>query len=147
MRSRVPAVAVVAAVIAGVSWACEPARSATNPIPPPGFNTPASTRAAPDPLRRDTLLPTDYAGLLTGSLDMTALLGQPIGSLDAHAIVGLPSASVGQLERLSCTYTLAGHNRPILVTEYTGATSTSPTYCTANADSDAGRDGRSACEP
>jgi hypothetical protein len=49
---------------------------------------------------------------------MTALLGQPIGSLDAYAIVGLPSASVGQLERLSCTYTLPGHNRPILVTQY-----------------------------
>jgi hypothetical protein len=37
----VAAVAVVAAVIAAVSWAGEPAPGATNPIPPPGFSTPA----------------------------------------------------------------------------------------------------------
>jgi hypothetical protein len=118
----VAALAVTTVMITGVNWACKPAPSDTDPVPLPEFNAPATARAAPDPLRRDTLLPTSCADLLTGSPDLTALLGQPIDSLDAHPIVGLPSASVGQLERLTCTYTQAGHNHPILVLTVAGFT-------------------------
>jgi hypothetical protein len=118
----VAALAVTTTMIIGVSWAWKPAPSVTDPVPLPGFTAPASARAAPDPLRRDTLLPTSCADLFNGSPDITALLGQPIDSLDAHPIVGLPSASVGQLERLTCTYTQAGHNQPILVLTVAGFT-------------------------
>jgi hypothetical protein len=118
----VAALAVTAMMITGVNWAYKPAPRVTDPIPLPGFTAPATARAAPDPLRRDTLLPTSCADLLTGSPDLTALLGQPIDSLDAHPIVGLPSASVGQLERLTCTYTQTGHNQPILVLTMAGFT-------------------------
>jgi hypothetical protein len=98
------------------------ALAVTEPVPLPEFNAPATARAGPDPLRRDTLLPTSCADLFTGSPDLTALLGQPTDSLDAHPIVGLPSASVGQLERLTCTYTQTGHNHPILVLTMAGFT-------------------------
>jgi hypothetical protein len=108
----VAALAVTTVMIAGVRWAWKPAPSATEPVPLPEFNAPATARAGPDPLRRDTLLPTSCADLLTGSPDLPTLLGQPSDSLDAHPIVGLPSASVGQLEQLTCTYTQTGHNHP-----------------------------------
>jgi hypothetical protein len=81
------ALAVTATMITGVSWACKPAPNATDPIPLPEFNAPATARAAPDPLRRDTLLPTSCADLFTGSPNITSLLGQPTDSLDAHPIV------------------------------------------------------------
>jgi hypothetical protein len=122
MGFRVVAVVTFGAVvIAGFVWAHQPAPT-TNPIRVPGFNAPVTAAATPDPARRDTLLPTNCEDLLAGSVDMAALLGQPVGSVTSHAVVGMPSASVGQLERLTSNYAVPGRPVPTLVLTVAGFT-------------------------
>lgn len=52
---------------------------------------------------RDTLLPNDCAGVLTG-VDISALLGQPIDSVQAKAVIGVSAPAVGRLEKVTCLY-------------------------------------------
>jgi len=115
--------AVAAVLVAGLSylWVRSPEGALTSTITLPSFATAevAPPDAAPG---RTTLLPTDCTGLLAGSPDMSALLGQPLGSVGTRSVVGQPSPSVGQLERLTCSYSLPGRDAPALVLTATGFT-------------------------
>ena len=98
-------------------WASQPAASETPLLPVPTFaaQPPTLDPSAARVARRPTLLPTDCANLLSGPVDASALLAQPVGSLGAHAVVGVNSPSVGLLERLTCNYRRADRGAPILV--------------------------------
>jgi len=114
----------VAAVLVGALsylWVRPPEGALTSPINLPSF---ATVDVAPPDLApgRTTLLPTDCTELLVGSPDMSALLGQPLGSVGTHSVVGQPSPSVGQLERLTCSYSVSGRDAPALVLTATGFT-------------------------
>lgn len=127
------AVIVAAALVTamGYFWAREPSGNIAEPVAVPSFS--ASTTPAPPPApNRATLVPTDCGELLAGSPDMAALLGQPVGAVAARAVIGLPSPSVGQLERVTCNYVLAGQSGPSVV--LTVAAFTTPDAAAAQRD-------------
>ena len=93
-------------LVGGIGWASSPVSVSTAPLPVPTFSTRSAAPAGPPP--RTTLLPTDCADLLAGQPDMAALLGRPSGSVDPHSVVGVAAPSVGQLERLTCSYRQGG---------------------------------------
>jgi hypothetical protein len=115
--------AVAAVLVAGFSylWVHSPTGALTSPITLPSFATGdiATPETAPG---RTTLLPTDCAELLVGSPDMSALLGQPLGTVGTRSVVGQPSPSVGQLERLTCSYSVPGQGAPALMLTAAGFT-------------------------
>jgi hypothetical protein len=115
--------AVAAVLVAGLSylWVRSPEGALTSKINLPSFAT--AEVAPPDTAPgRTTLLPTDCTELLVSSPDMSALLGQPLGSVGARSVVGRPSPSVGQLERLTCNYSVPGRDAPALVLTVAGFT-------------------------
>lgn len=103
-------VAFGAAVVVGLGcvWASQPTSDDAAPLAVPSFATPTRSAAVSSVPPRPTLLPTDCADVLPGHTDMAALLGKPNGSVGVHTVVGQPSASVSQLERLTCNYQPAG---------------------------------------
>lgn len=115
-QRRAVAAAVAAVLVLSLTylWARAPVGGLTQPVAIPRFT---GTVAAPPPSasNRATLLPTDCADLLAGGPDMSALLAQPVDSVTVRAIIGQPSPSVGQLERVTCNYTLPGRPTPQLV--------------------------------
>jgi hypothetical protein len=112
----VAAVSMAALLVTGLGyvWAREPAGSVAEPVAVPSFSAPTASLAPPAPTR-PTLVPTDCADLLAGSPDMPALLGLPVDAVNTRAVIGLPSPSVGQLERVTCTYTVTGQSAPGVV--------------------------------
>jgi len=115
--------AVAAVLVAGFSylWVHSPTGALTSPITLPSFAIGDITTPEMAP-GRTTLLPTDCAELLVGSPDMSALLGQPLGTVGTRSVVGQPSPSVGQLERLTCSYSVPGQGAPALMLTAAGFT-------------------------
>lgn len=96
---------VAGAAVAGWLGAAPPSSPAISMVPVPTFTAPATT-APPgiQPTERSTLLPSDCTEILTGPVDMAALLAQPAGSYLVDTLIGVGSPSVGMLEQLTCTY-------------------------------------------
>lgn len=130
---KVAAVSVAALLVTGLGylWAQEPAGSVAGSVALPSFSAPTASLAPRVP-SRPTLLPTDCADLLAGSPDMPALLGLPVDAVNTRAVIGLPSPSVGQLERVTCTYTVTGQSAPGVV--ITVAAFTTPEAAAAQRD-------------
>lgn len=124
MGDRVLGGIVVAALLVAALvyfWAREPAGDIAEPVAIPSFTAPA-VKAAPPAAKPATLVPTDCGDLLAGSPNMAALLGQPVDAVSDYAVIGLPSPSVGQLERVTCNYTLVGQTPPGVVLTVAGFT-------------------------
>jgi hypothetical protein len=105
-------------IVVGVAlaWAGSPSSQGVAQLAIPTF---AADPSAADAARagvkpRATLLPTDCADTLTGPVDVAALLGQPTGSVTGHTVRGVGSPSVGLLERVNCTYSVARRPAPLL---------------------------------
>ena len=117
----VAAVTVAALLVtaSGYFWAREPAGNIAEPVAIPSFTTPVVQPPPPAP-KRTTMVPTECGELLAGSPDMAALLGQPVDAVSNSAVIGLPSPSVGQLERVTCNYTLIGQTQAGVVLTVAG---------------------------
>lgn len=100
----------------GYAWARQPAVVTGAPLAVPSFSAPAAGAGAAARAPRTSLLPTDCADLLPGQPDMAALLGRPSGSVGVHSVVGVAAPSVGQLERLTCTYQQGGRANGLTLT-------------------------------
>jgi hypothetical protein len=132
---KVAAVSVAALLVTALAylWAGEPSGGVAGSVAVPSF-APTASVAPPAPTR-PTLLPTNCADLLAGSPDMAALLGLPLDAVNTRAVIGLPSPSVGQLERVTCTYTATGQSAPGVV--ITAAAFTTPEEAVAQRDRNA----------
>ena len=73
----------------------------------------ASSAAAATQPTYPGVVPDDCTRLMSPA-DLGAVLGLPLGSVSVRTIIGLPAPSVGQTERIDCTYQLAPAAQPLL---------------------------------
>jgi hypothetical protein len=79
----------------------------------PSFPEAASATTAATQPAYPGVVPDDCVRLMTPA-DLGALLGLPLGSVSVRTIVGVPAPSVGQTERIDCTYGLGPGGPPLL---------------------------------
>ena len=79
----------------------------------PSFPEAASATTAATQPAYPGVVPDDCVRLMAPA-DLGAVLGLPLGSVSVRTIVGVPAPSVGQTERIDCTYGLTPGSQALL---------------------------------